>query len=131
MSCKPTLLSTCIHKSLTSDALSGAKDHVRLEDELIQSFKTNVVGNIHLFNLFLPLILKGNTKKIITISSGMADIELARNHKVYEAGPYAISKVAMNMASAKYSAEYAKDGVLFLNICPGVVDTGHNDGSKL
>jgi hypothetical protein len=30
-----------------------------LEDVSSKLFMTNVVGNIHLFNLFLPLVMKG------------------------------------------------------------------------
>ena len=37
---------------------------------------------------------------------------------------YSISKAALNMAIAKFSAQYAKDGVLFLALSPGMVDTG-------
>ncbi|KAI8937031.1 hypothetical protein NX059_006251 [Plenodomus lindquistii] len=103
-------------------------DPEKLETELLTSFKTNVIANIHLFNLAMPLIQKGNVKKIITISSGMADMELVRNYDVVEGGPYSIGKAAMNMAVAKFGAEYAKDGVLFMSVCPGVVDTGlYND----
>jgi NAD(P)-dependent dehydrogenase (short-subunit alcohol dehydrogenase family) len=93
-------------------------------------FKINVIGNIHLFNLFMPLILKGNAKKVLTISSGMADMEQAREFNLTETGPYSISKAAVNMAVAKFSAEYAKDGVLFLSVCPGSVDTGVYADSK-
>jgi NAD(P)-dependent dehydrogenase (short-subunit alcohol dehydrogenase family) len=91
-----------------------------------QLISVNVTGNIHLFNLFMPLILKGTVKKVVTITSGMGDIEMTRKHNIYEDGPYSISKAAVNMAVAKFSAEYAKDGVLFLSVCPGLVDTGVN-----
>ena len=36
-----------------------------------------------------------------------------------------ISKRAMNLVMAKFNAQYKKDGVLFLGICPGVVDVGN------
>ncbi|KAI3327808.1 NAD(P)-binding protein [Xylariaceae sp. AK1471] len=102
----------------------GERDPKKLEEDMLESFKTNVIGNVHLFNLYLPLILKGHTKKIITISSGMADLDLTRDYKLILGAPYTISKVAMNAATAKFNAQYADQGVLFLNICPGVVDTG-------
>jgi NAD(P)-dependent dehydrogenase (short-subunit alcohol dehydrogenase family) len=93
-------------------------------------FKTNVVGNIHLFNLFMPLILKGQQKKIIAISSGMADDTLASKYGIAGQGPYSISKAALNTVVAKYQAEYRDDGVLVLAICPGMVDTGHMNPRK-
>ncbi|KAH8431021.1 SDR family oxidoreductase [Aspergillus melleus] len=96
-----------------------------LEENLLDYFKTNVVGNIHLFNLFTPLILKGDAKKVIAISSGHADLDLVAKHNIDLVAPYTISKVGLNAAVAKFSAQYAKDGVLFMSICPGMVDTGH------
>jgi NAD(P)-dependent dehydrogenase (short-subunit alcohol dehydrogenase family) len=83
-----------------------------------------VVGNIHLFNLFLPLVLKGDVKKVIAISSGMADLELTNNFKLDLGAPYSISKAALNLAVSKFHAQYSADGVLFMSVCPGMVDTG-------
>jgi NAD(P)-dependent dehydrogenase (short-subunit alcohol dehydrogenase family) len=97
---------------------------------MLECFKVNVIGNVHLFNLYLPLVLRGQTKKIITLSTGMADMDLTRDYKLVLAAPYSISKVAANAATAKFHAQYADQGVLFLNICPGVVDTGVYDGGK-
>ncbi|RJE22141.1 Short chain dehydrogenase [Aspergillus sclerotialis] len=95
-----------------------------LEQGLLECFKVNVIGNIHLFNLFTPLILKGQAKKVIAISSGQADLELIPKFSIDLAAAYSISKAGLNMAVAKFSAQYAKDGVLFMSICPGVVETG-------
>ncbi|KAL2822393.1 NAD(P)-binding protein [Aspergillus granulosus] len=105
----------------------GAKDPVRLEADLLESFQANTVGNIHLFNLFLPLIQKGQAKKVITITTGMADIEFIANFDIAIGAPYSISKAAANAAVAKFSAQYRKDGILFLSLSPGLVDTGNND----
>ncbi|KAK1594617.1 short chain dehydrogenase [Colletotrichum navitas] len=99
----------------------------QLEEDLLYTFKVNVIGNVHLFNIYMPLILKGNAKKVITLSSGMADIDLINQYHVDVAAAYAISKGAMNVAVSKFHAQYAKDGVLFMGVCPGLVDTGHND----
>ncbi|RDW83480.1 hypothetical protein BP5796_04971 [Coleophoma crateriformis] len=98
-----------------------------LEKDILDTFKTNVVGNIHLFNLFMPLVLKGKVKKVLAISSGMADIESTAKYDLDGHAPYAISKAAMNAAVAKFSAQYKKDGVLFLSVCPGLVNTGQYD----
>ncbi|KAG7101553.1 Short chain dehydrogenase virK like protein [Verticillium longisporum] len=53
-----------------------------LEDDLIYSFKVNAVGPVHLFNLYLPLILKGDAKKAIAITSGMADLDLINDYRI-------------------------------------------------
>ncbi|KAI9154809.1 Short chain dehydrogenase virK [Paramyrothecium foliicola] len=96
-----------------------------LETELHNCFKTNVTANVHLFNLFLPLVLRGNAKKVIAITSGFADPDPVVEHELHEAMPYSVSKSALNMVVSKYAAQYSKDGVLFLSLSPGAVDTGH------
>lgn len=73
----------------------------------------------------MPLILKGEVKKVIAISSGHASLDAISNLGIEVAPLYTISKAALNAAVAKFSAQYAKDGVLFMSICPGMVDTGH------
>ncbi|KFY12545.1 hypothetical protein V492_03818 [Pseudogymnoascus sp. VKM F-4246] len=102
------------------------EDIVKFEQELLNQFKVNVIGNIHLFNLFTPLILKGRAKKVIAISSGLADIESTSKFHLDHSAPYSIGKAGLNAAVAKFSARFAKDGVLFMSICPGAVNTGHN-----
>ena len=78
----------------------------------------------------MPLILKGKKKKVIIISSGMADDSLTAKYEIEGGGPYSISKSGVNTVVVKFSAEYAKDGVLFMSICPGIVDTGNFDNCK-
>ena len=45
-----------------------------LNEELLHTFQTNVIGVANTITAFLPLIKQSNTKKIIAISSGMADL---------------------------------------------------------
>ncbi len=66
---------------------------------------------------------KGQVKKVIAISSGMADPDLVTKYEVWSAASYTISKAALNMAVAKFAASYNKEGILFMCISPGVVDT--------
>ncbi|KAK8133319.1 hypothetical protein PG999_001492 [Apiospora kogelbergensis] len=103
----------------------GTNKPQELEDDLKKAFDINVVAVIHLYNLFMPLILKGQAKKVVAISTGMADAELVNKYEVGMGPLYAISKTALNMVVAKFNAQYKKDGVLFLGISPGVVDTGN------
>lgn len=95
-----------------------------MEEDFHKLIDTNVVGNIHFYNLFMPLILKGKVKKVICISSGMADLDMCNNLELDTGALYSISKAAMNLVTAKFNAQYKKDGVLFLGICPGMVDVG-------
>ncbi|PMD32214.1 putative short chain dehydrogenase [Hyaloscypha variabilis F] len=108
------------------DPIGALGDKVEeLEDVSSKLFQTNVVGNIHLFNLFLPLVMKGKVKKIIAISSGHADLDLINDLEIEISALYAASKAAMNVIVAKFNAQYKKDGVLFVSISPGAVEVGH------
>ena len=93
--------------------------------DLRETFETNVIGVMNTVSAFIPLILKSPIKKVITISTGMADTDMINKFGVANAVPYSISKGATNVMVAKYNAEYKDQGVLFLAISPGFVDTGH------
>jgi NAD(P)-dependent dehydrogenase (short-subunit alcohol dehydrogenase family) len=109
------------------DSFERGQNPTALDEEILADCKSNILGNIHLFNLFLPLLLKGEQKKVIFISSGLADLDLTSKYEIEVSGPYSLAKAAMNLVVAKFHAEYAKDGVLFMSISPGLVDTGHFD----
>ena len=95
-----------------------------LETVSSKMFQTNVIGNIHLFNLFVPLVLKGRVKKVIALSSGHADLDLINALEIESAGLYSACKAALNVIVAKFGTQYKKDGILFLSLSPGVVETG-------
>lgn len=114
---------------LTWFQLRGEK-HVELDEEFTKLLRTNVIGNIHLFNSFMPQVLKSKIKKVVTISSGMGDMDFVKDYDISMAPLYAASKSAMNMIAAKFSAQYKERGVLFLSICPGMVDVGHFESGK-
>lgn len=97
-----------------------------LDGELERSWKTNVVGYINSINAFLPLLRKGSAKKVLALSSGLADDEMAVKYELWENPVYSTTKAALNAVIARYAARYQKDGLLFLAISPGVVDTGDN-----
>lgn len=90
-------------------------------------FNVNVIGNIHLINLFVPLIKRGGLKKILVVSSGMGDPNFVVEENVKMQTPYAVSKAALNMAVAKYHVQYKSEGILIMAISPGLVETGGYD----
>ncbi|KAM5444831.1 hypothetical protein MferCBS31731_000286 [Microsporum ferrugineum] len=95
-----------------------------LEDDLMETFKVNVVGLAHTVNAFLPLIRKGAQKKVVAISTFFADLEATNRFAFNNATPYAVSKTAANLLVAKFHAEAGvKEGILFMSISPGVVAT--------
>lgn len=74
----------------------------------------------------MPLIRKGSAKKVIAISSAMGDTDFVNEMDVDIGAPYSISKAGVGMVVAKYNATYGKEGILFMAICPGSVDTAAN-----
>lgn len=101
-----------------------ANDEKALDDDLEASWTINVLGVVYTINTFLPLLKKSSIKKVVTLSTGMADLEFINSMGIWESAPYAMSKAAVNVAIAKYAAKYKDDGILFFSISPGVVDTG-------
>jgi NAD(P)-dependent dehydrogenase (short-subunit alcohol dehydrogenase family) len=109
--------------SLDDFADADNLDPKTLDAELLQSFRVNVVGVIDTINTFLPLIKNGNAKKVVVISTGMADHDLVNNGQIWNSAPYTISKAAVNMVVSKYNARLASQGILVFALSPGVVAT--------
>ncbi|CAG9951082.1 unnamed protein product [Clonostachys rosea f. rosea IK726] len=101
-----------------------AENPKELEKQMINITTVNIVGNINLFKLYIPLLLKGQAKKVISLTTGHADLDSINQIDIEPAALYSISKAGMNIAVAKFSAQYKKDGILFFSLSPGVVDVG-------
>jgi len=109
-------------RGLTLDGYPDGQESL-LEKDIHTSIHVNVIGVIHTTNAFLPLIRKGTTKKVITLSTALADPEYTLATGLAAAAPYSMSKAALNIAVAKYAAAHQAEGILFLSISPGLVDT--------
>lgn len=102
-----------------------------LQQDYSEEFKVDVLGVAYSTNAFLPLIRKGETKKVITLATGLADLEMANKYSLTNAPAYSIAKAAQNMLVGKYNAQLGKtEGILFLSLSPGMVDTGNTDISS-
>ncbi|KAI0842322.1 hypothetical protein F5Y06DRAFT_257305 [Hypoxylon sp. FL0890] len=53
----------------------------------------------------------------------MANLEFIVRYDTGLAGPYAMSKGALNVAVVKFAAEHRDERILFMAISPGVGDT--------
>lgn len=84
---------------------------------------TGVYGSLWTTNAFLPLIERGVQKKIVHISTAMADLSFINETGISEAVAYAVAKAGMNVQVAKYAAELAPRGIKVLALSPGLVDT--------
>ncbi|KIJ66420.1 hypothetical protein HYDPIDRAFT_174517 [Hydnomerulius pinastri MD-312] len=102
--------------------VEGEREELLTKD-LVDSFSVNVVAVVHSINAFLPLLKNGTSKKVITISSGIGDLDGTLAMDFYSAGPYCISKAAVNMVNVKYASQYRSQGFVFLALSPGLVDT--------
>ncbi|KAL4937927.1 hypothetical protein BDV06DRAFT_226503 [Aspergillus oleicola] len=99
-------------------------DFSTLEADLLTSFRINVLAVLKTIEAFLHLLQSTpGPKKVITITSGMSDLDLINASGIAVAAPYAMSKGALNVAVAKYNALYKERGILFLGVCPGYVAT--------
>ncbi|KAF6224741.1 hypothetical protein HO133_009934 [Letharia lupina] len=101
-----------------------ADDPQTLIKDLQVSFEINVIGVINTVNTFIPLLRRGREKKVFTLSTGVADVDFLNQLDIAVSAPYSISKGAVNVAVAKYNALYKSEGILFMAISPGLVDTG-------
>ncbi|KIM99280.1 hypothetical protein OIDMADRAFT_201908 [Oidiodendron maius Zn] len=107
----------------TMDISEFENDLPFLENELMNAFTVNVVGVAKTITAFLPLIKKSTIKKVITLSTGMADLDLNNEYSLTLSPAYTTSKSALNLLIGKYNAAYGAQGILFLSITPGLVDT--------
>lgn len=90
---------------------------------LPSKFNINVVGIIYTINAFLPLLKAGALKKVVALTSALGDLDFTRQVEFPLFAPNSISKAALNMAVAKFAMKYKAEGLVFLSICPGMVNT--------
>ncbi|KAJ7735917.1 hypothetical protein B0H16DRAFT_1380197 [Mycena metata] len=86
-------------------------------------FKFNVVSVVHSINAFLPLLKSGTSKKVVSLSSGLGDLDLTLQAGSTAQFSYSVAKAGLNMVVAKYAAELKSEGFVFLSLSPGVVNT--------
>jgi len=94
-----------------------------LYDYMNKSLNVNVVGAMYAINSFLPLVRKSSIKKIIVMSTGLADTETQRKGNIPYFSIYSSMKAALNLVVARYAIELKQDGIIFLALSPGLVNT--------
>jgi NAD(P)-dependent dehydrogenase (short-subunit alcohol dehydrogenase family) len=94
-----------------------------LRKDMAASLDVNVLGVMYSINAFLPLVRTSSVKKIIVISTGLADTENVPKNGLPTFVTYCAMKAALNMIVAKYSVELKKDGIILLALSPGIVAT--------
>ncbi|KAF7558652.1 hypothetical protein G7046_g5501 [Stylonectria norvegica] len=123
-------LDVLIHNAIAVDlaTVTYTPSQVPLDVEATEKFfdapfRTAVYGGLWATNAFLPLIESGSEKKIVHISTGMADLDFIKATAISNAIAYSVAKAGMNVQVAKYALELAPKGIKVLALSPGWVDT--------
>ncbi len=88
---------------------------------------TNLLGFLYITQLTVKQMLKQKSGNVVTISAALADQPIAG----VNASVSMITKGGLNTVTRSLAIEYAKEGIRFNAIAPGVVDTPlHKDGPK-
>ncbi|KAH7338183.1 hypothetical protein B0J17DRAFT_572765, partial [Rhizoctonia solani] len=83
----------------------------------------NLPGVTQTISVFLPLLRAGNHKKVIPLSTGLANEEFTRASGAFLNVLYLVSKYALYLLMLKCSIALKDEGFIFLTISPGLVDT--------
>jgi NAD(P)-dependent dehydrogenase (short-subunit alcohol dehydrogenase family) len=97
-------------------------------DALVQHFQVNAVGPVILFQALYPLLLKGNTRKFVTVSTLGGSVTMAADLPL-PGTVYGSSKAALNYLTRSIHKEHINEGFIVFPIHPGVVDTDMGQGA--
>jgi NAD(P)-dependent dehydrogenase (short-subunit alcohol dehydrogenase family) len=87
----------------------------------------NLAGFLYMTQLTVKQMLKQKSGNVVTISAALADQPIAG----INASVSMITKGGLNTVTRSLAIEYAKEGIRFNAVAPGVVDTSlHKDGPK-
>ncbi len=87
----------------------------------------NLLGFLYMTQLTVKQMLKQKSGNVVTISASLADQPLTGEN----ASVSMITKGGLNAVTRSLAIEYAKEGIRFNAVAPGVVDTPlHQDDSK-
>jgi len=89
-------------------------------EQMLQSFKINVVGPLMTTKAFLPNLRKGNDAKIVNISSLVGSIS---DNKSGGYTAYRVSKAALNMLSVNTAVELGPEKIACIALNPGWIKT--------
>jgi len=88
---------------------------------------TNLLGFLYITQLSVKQMLKQKSGNIVTISAALADQPIAG----VNASVSMITKGGLNTVTRSLAIEYAKEGIRFNAVAPGVVDTAlHKDALR-
>jgi NAD(P)-dependent dehydrogenase (short-subunit alcohol dehydrogenase family) len=92
------------------------------------SFRVNALGPVHMVEHFLPLLDRGNMKRLCFVSSEVSCISLMK-HRAGNSYPYPMSKSSMNMGIRLMHNLLIPQGFTFRLYHPGWMKRQMEDGS--
>jgi NAD(P)-dependent dehydrogenase (short-subunit alcohol dehydrogenase family) len=96
-------------------------------DDFNALVSTNLLGFLYITQLTVKQMLKQKSGNVVTISAALVDQPVAGVH----ASVSMITKGGLNAVTRSLAIEYAKDGIRFNAVAPGVVDSPlHKDEPK-
>ena len=87
---------------------------------------TNLLGFLYITQLTVKQMLKQKSGNVVTISASSADQPIAGDNGSVSM----ITKGGLNTVTRSLAIEYAKEGIRFNAVAPGVVDTPMQDDSR-
>jgi len=88
--------------------------------DVTDTFDANALGPVRLVRALLPSLLRGKTRRIVHVTSGMGSIADNTSGGAYA---YRMSKAALNMANKSMSVDLAARGFVCIVMNPGWVQT--------
>lgn len=100
------------------------------EEVWVKHWRTNVLGSIFTYQALYPLLLNGNNKQVIFISSVAGSI---KNFFPISVSAYGQSKAALNYTTKEISFELKEKGFTVIAVHPGMVtsDMGSYGQTKI
>ncbi|KAI1267572.1 NAD(P)-binding protein [Xylariaceae sp. FL1019] len=103
-------------------------DGVKSMEKLADSMNINVYGVHWTTRAFLPLLRKGQLKKVVSFGTTLSSITLAPSMTFALCPAYKISKAAMEALMVQYALDHEKEGFSFIIVCPGWLQTDLGGG---
>ncbi|KAF2847820.1 short-chain dehydrogenase-like protein [Plenodomus tracheiphilus IPT5] len=91
--------------------------------DLKHVFDVDVVAVHTVTSAFIPLLEKGQLKKVINISTAMGSIALSPTFKFTPVPAYKVAKAALNMLTVQWHLAKYDEGFSFISLQPGWVKT--------
>ncbi|THC94945.1 hypothetical protein EYZ11_005584 [Aspergillus tanneri] len=94
-------------------------DHM---DDLESSFITNTTSTHLVTSPLLPVLNRGDRKKVVRITTTVGSITVGTKDKVFPVPAHKVSKAAQNMLTVQYAQSFADEECTFVAVSGSSVD---------